>query len=124
MSLIEAPQLSGVIDLNELMTRCLNNLDFAERMLHLFENRCGEDLVELQRAFDQGDIEKARRVSHRFAGASANAAAGRLHGRANELRNDLREGSLEAARPRLKELRQEWQRFTEAMSSQQVDREA
>ncbi len=117
MSLIDTPSLSGVIDLDELMTRCLNNLDFAERMLHLFENRCGEDLIELERAFDQGDIEKARRVSHRFAGASANAAAGRLHGRATELRNELREGSLDTARPRLNQLRQEWQRFSEAMSS-------
>ncbi|MBX9791228.1 MAG: Hpt domain-containing protein [Pirellulales bacterium] len=124
MAKIDAANLSGVIDLNELMTRCLNNLEFAERMLTLFENRCGDDLTELERAFEQGDVEKARRVSHRFAGASANAAAGRLHGRATELRNDLREGSLDAARPRLHELRQEWQRFTEAMSSPPLVRQA
>ena len=124
MSRIDAANDFGVIDRNELMTRCLNNLEFAERMLNLFESRCGEDLAELERAFEQGDIEKARRISHRFAGASANAAAARLHGRATELRNDLREGSLDAARPRLQELRQEWQRFAEAMSSPSLVRQA
>ncbi|MGD9645809.1 MAG: Hpt domain-containing protein [Pirellulales bacterium] len=124
MSLTEAPHLSGVIDVDELMTRCLNNLEFAERMLGLFQNRCGEDLIELENAFAAGDIDKARRVSHRFAGASANAAACGLHGRAAELRNDLREGSLETARPRLAQLREEWQRFNEAMALQQLVRES
>lgn len=119
MKLAEASNLTEVIDVNELMTRCLNNLDFAERMLGMFLNHCGADLAELDRAFDAGDLETARRVSHRFAGASANAAATRLHGRATQLRSELRAGSMEAARPCLQELHQEWRRFTAAMSPEQ-----
>ena len=120
MKLADATSLTGVIDFNELMTRCLNNLDFAERMLNMFLNHCGDDLVQLDRAFDAGDIETARRVSHRFAGASANAAATQLHVRATQLRSELRAGSMEAARPCLHELHQEWQRFAAAMSPEQL----
>ncbi len=119
MKLADATSLTGVIDVNELMTRCLNNLDFAERMLNLFWNHCGADLAELDRAFDAGDIDTARRVSHRFAGASANAAATRLHVRASQLRSELRAGSLDAARPCLHQLQQEWHRFAAAMSPHQ-----
>lgn len=123
MSLANVQGLSEVIDYHELLTRCLNNLSFAERMLALFQNRCGEDLAELERAFDQGDLELSRRLAHRLAGASANAAAFGVQSRAAELRRAISDNDLERSRQSLNELRHEWNRFTAAMSSEQLTHE-
>ncbi len=118
MSLETLQGLSSVIDHDALLTRCLNNLDFAERMLALFLEHCGEELIHLDQAFDKGDMEAVRRISHRFAGASANAAAFGLQARAAELRRAANDGSLDEALNCLVDLRQEWHRFTMAMSNQ------
>lgn len=120
MSLENAQQLSSVVDCDELLTRCLNNLAFAERMLALFQNRCGEDLSELEAALDAGDMERVRRVAHKLAGASANAAAFGLQARAADLRHAACDSSLDHTRQCLTELQGEWLRFNEALSTDQA----
>ncbi|MBL9125589.1 MAG: Hpt domain-containing protein [Planctomycetaceae bacterium] len=119
MSLEHAESLSSVINCDELLTRCLNNIEFAERILALFQNRCGEDLSDLERAFERGDMDSVRRLSHRLAGASANAAAFGLQSCAANVRHAASDGSLDQARQRLHELRGEWERFTSAMATAQ-----
>lgn len=112
--------LSEVVDCDQLVTRCLNNLDFAERMLTLYENKCGEELVELERALDRGDLEAVRKIAHRFAGASANAAAFSLQAKASELRHAADAGSSQKATDCMTQLRQEWSRFTAALCQDQA----
>ena len=116
MSLESLEGLSSVIDHHALLTRCLNNLAFAERMLTLFQARCGEELLELEQAVKKGDMESVRRISHRLTGASANAAAPGLQARASDLRHAADDGSLEKASECLVELRREWHRLTDAMA--------
>jgi HPt (histidine-containing phosphotransfer) domain-containing protein len=119
MSLESLQGLSSVINHNELLARCLNNLDFAERMLALFQGRCGEELADLQQAFDEGNMDSVRRVAHRLAGACANAAAFGLQARAADLRHAASDGSRDKVSQCLVELQREWHRFTAAMSTDQ-----
>src|SRR5262245_7493911 len=78
MSLTNTERLSSVVDYEELVTRCLNKIDFAERMLTLFQSHCGKELAVLEQACEAADLEAVRRISHRLAGAAANAAANGL----------------------------------------------
>jgi HPt (histidine-containing phosphotransfer) domain-containing protein len=119
MSRASLESLSSVIDHRALLTRCLNKLDFAERMLALFQSRCGEELEELDQAFEKADLEAVRRISHRLGGACANAAAFGLQACATDLRHAANDGSLDKASQCLAELRREWDRFTTVMSAEQ-----
>lgn len=113
-------ELSSVVAYNELLTRCLNNVDFAERMLALFQERCAEDLSELDRAFEKNDLEALRRLAHRLAGAAANAAAFGLKAKAAELRVAATEGASERIQECLAGLRQEWMRLQNALSAERT----
>ncbi len=110
-------RLATVVDYDELVTRCLSNLDFAERMLALFQNHCGEELVVLEQAYEAGNLEALRLTAHRLAGAAANAAAFGVQGCAADLRRAASSGSLEQAGQSLVELQREWRRFNDAMAT-------
>ena len=115
MSIGQLERLSSVIDQQELMTRCLNRLDFAERMLTLFHDQFGEELNQLEQAFDDGNLASVGKIAHRLQGACANAAATGLQSRAAELRNAVNKGSRDETSQRLSDLQSEWQRFSTAM---------
>src|SRR4051812_46752944 len=97
MSLESLQALDSVIDHQALLTRCLNKVDFAQRMLALFEGRCAEELKELDQAMEKNDLESVKRISHRMAGACANAAASKLQHCATELRHAVDGGSMDKA---------------------------
>ena len=110
---------SLVIDYQQLLVRCLNNLAFSERMLSLFQTQCEQEMACLEQAFQQGNAESVRRIAHRLAGASANAAAFGLQRSAAELRVAAADGLNEKATESLDRLRLEWRRLGEEMSSHQ-----
>lgn len=107
--------LSSVIDEKALLARCLNNIEFAERILKLFHGRCEADLTELDQAIQSGDLESVARISHRLMGASANAAAQGLHARAADLKRAAEDCSLTEASHCVETLRDEWQRLAAAL---------
>jgi HPt (histidine-containing phosphotransfer) domain-containing protein len=117
MPLDNPNDMASVIDQKALLTRCMNRLDFVERMLTLFQDQCGLEVAELEQAFDNGDMNSVRRIAHRLAGASANAAAIGLQARAAQLRLAADDGSREKTSQCLVELQREWHRFTEARSA-------
>lgn len=118
MSPDDLKKLSSVIDSRALMARCLNNLEFAQRILTMFEGRCETELAELDQALEQGDIESIRRIAHRLTGTCANAAAFEMQACASKLKHAADDCSIEETSDCLQELRREWQRFSEVMSSQ------
>jgi HPt (histidine-containing phosphotransfer) domain-containing protein len=118
MSPDDLKKLSAVIDSRALMARCLNNLEFAQRILTMFEGRCETELAELDQALEQGDIESIRRIAHRLTGTCANAAAFEMQACASKLKHAADDCSIEETSDCLQELRREWQRFSEVMSSQ------
>jgi HPt (histidine-containing phosphotransfer) domain-containing protein len=107
-------RLSEVIDEKALMTRCLDNLEFAERILKLFHGRCEADLVELEKAIESGELDAVSRVAHRLTGACANAGAFGLQSRAADLKNAAGEVTAENIAAAFGELRKEWSRFDAA----------
>jgi HPt (histidine-containing phosphotransfer) domain-containing protein len=112
----KAERLSSVVDYDQLVTRCLNKLDFAERMLTLFQSHCGDELAVLEREFAEGNLESVRLIAHRLGGAAANAAAFGLQSCAGELRVAASSGSREQTETSLVNLQREWRRFNAAIT--------
>jgi HPt (histidine-containing phosphotransfer) domain-containing protein len=107
--------LSAVIDSQALLARCLNNLDFVERILTLFEDRGTVELNNLDEALAAGDVETVGRIAHRLAGACANAAAHDLQICAANVRKAVNKNSLEEAAECVEELHRKWDCFSKVM---------
>jgi len=119
MSLKTLHDLASVIDYEALLNRCLNNLDFAESMLALFQGHGGEELAEIERACSNGNMQAVSQIAHRFHGACANVAAHGLQARVTELRTAVLDGASEKTTHCLAELQREWQRFITAVATPQ-----
>ena len=116
MSPEDFQNLSSVIDSKALLARCLNNLDFAERILTMFEGRCETELKELDEALQRGDVESLRRIAHRLSGTCANASAFEMQTCAAKLKRAADESSLPKASECLQDLRREWRRLADVLS--------
>jgi HPt (histidine-containing phosphotransfer) domain-containing protein len=117
MSLQSLQALESVIDHDALLMRCLNKIDFAERMLALFQERCIEEMSDLVGAVERRDLEAVRKIAHRMSGACANAAAFGLQSRVTELRKAADGGSIDEVVERMDALELEWDRFTAAVTA-------
>ncbi|NQT40303.1 MAG: Hpt domain-containing protein [Planctomycetes bacterium] len=104
-------QAATVLDIEDLMTRCLGNIEFAGRVLAKFQESGDEHLAELEQAVASQDTEAVAQLAHRLKGASANAAAPGLCARAAEIESAARQRSLREIPARLENLRHEWSRF-------------
>lgn len=105
-------QGEAALDVQELLNRCMGNLDFAERILEKFQSRFDADFAELEQAMDAQDSAAAARVAHRLKGASATAAAHGLRQQAATIEELARQQCLAEIPSRLEDLRHEWARFS------------
>jgi HPt (histidine-containing phosphotransfer) domain-containing protein len=103
-------------DYEQLLARCMGNIEFAERVLDKFQQRFAGDLDELDRLLEARQSEGLARLAHRLKGASANVSAPRLQARAARLEELARAERLDEACPVLEELRGEWSQFVGALS--------
>lgn len=104
-------------DMQDLLNRCLGNLEFVERVLAKFLVRFDDDIVEIERALAAKDVDAIARIAHRLKGSSATAGARGIRDRAAEI-EELAQGRIISEIPaRLEELRKEGVRFTESTSS-------
>lgn len=103
-------------DLQELVNRCLGNIEFAERVLAKFQARFGDDIAMLEHAITAEDADTTASIAHRLKGASATAAAKGIQTLAAEIEQLARNRSLEELPTHLQQLRREWSRFTESAS--------
>ena len=108
---------TSAFDFQELLDRCLGNLEFAERVLAKFQSRFDDDLVEIEQALDAKDADAVARVAHRLKGASATAAANGIRDQAAKIEDLARNHHVEEIPTRLQELRNECSRFAETVSS-------
>lgn len=120
MTCMKTDELSDVIDVDDLMTRCLGNLTFAERILNVFQDRCDADLADLEQAIEAHDLEQIGRIAHRLKGACANAAARSMQEKAADLWSAASKGSWEGVSERFGELRREWAHSEAAMASSRL----
>lgn len=110
-------QTASALDLDELVDRCMGNLEFVDRVLTKFQQRFGENLDELERAAAQEDTEQVVLIAHRLKGESASVAAGALRDRAGEIEALARAGHTSNIPDCLRRLRGDWALFAESVSA-------
>ncbi len=98
-------------DADDLVARCMGNIEFAQRIITKFRNNCEEDLAELERALDARETETVAAVAHRLKGASANASVPRLQAKAAVVEEAARARAWEKLPGDMESLRHEWCRF-------------
>ena len=108
-------QTAMVIDVEDLMDRCLGNIDLARRILVVCQEFGDENLAGLKEAIAAKDAEAIARLAHGLKGASANAAALGLRAQAAEIEHAARQCSLNEMPACLEKLRHEWSRFNSAV---------
>jgi HPt (histidine-containing phosphotransfer) domain-containing protein len=101
---------SDVLNLQELQDRCMGNIELMQRVLGKFQQRIPEELAELEKALELGDMAQIARVAHRVKGSSANVSARGIEQAAVEIENSSREGRIEDVSSHIEHLRAEWVR--------------
>ena len=96
---------------DELVQRCMGNIDFASRILRKFADRFSEDLVDLEEGIAAKDCDGVARTAHRLKGTSANASAVHLRAIAEELEDLARCGELEPLSKCVDDLVSAWDEF-------------
>lgn len=87
MSLINQEPI--VLELWELMNRCLGKPELAARVIQRFEKQLISDIDRISNALDIADYNLAREVTHRLKGAAANVAAHGLRDQAHSLESAI-----------------------------------
>ncbi len=124
MEITSIDPTSAVFNHDELIARCMGNLDFAERILNKFQERCNQDVDELEREFRVRNIGAVTCLAHRIKGAAANVSAPRLQACAAAIESFGRAEQFPEIQHRLEQLRNEWSRFVDSVESLNSPQEA
>lgn len=100
--------LDGYINVDDLVKRCMGNLDFATRILGMLNDRCEADLGELEAALSDYDPQKIAKISHRLKGALANSGAYNLCQQAAKVCENAPTSTREEIADQVTQLRREW----------------
>lgn len=120
MTTNQIDNLASVINVDDLMSRCMGNLEFVERILTIFHSRCEADLQELEAAIVASDLVQVQRISHRLKGACANAGASSLSARASELWTAANKEFTDVVAARFAQFKQEWNQCAEILGHEQA----
>jgi HPt (histidine-containing phosphotransfer) domain-containing protein len=104
---IERPPLAY----DQLLERCLGNVEFAERILARFLSKFDEDFARLEEGVAAGNEQAVASTAHRLKGSSANVAAADLARVMSEIEQLGRQGDWTQIAARLDEVRREWTRL-------------
>ena len=100
-----------VVNGEELLERCMGNLDFAERILQAFQESFPEELAELEKALELEDFEELALVAHRIRGSSGNVAAEDMQQTAAEIEQLCRGGYADEVPAQIDRLRCQWGKY-------------
>ena len=81
------------ITVDELMSRCMGELDFARNILQSFVESCPEQLEQIRLGIENGDAASLARMVHRLKGTAATVAARPLRQSLEELESLIRNES-------------------------------
>ncbi len=98
------------IDRVALLARCMDNAQFAERLLEKYKQEAANYLNQLEKHFEAGDAERFSLAAHSLKGGSALVAAEELRSTSAALEAMGRAETLHDARPLLDRLRVEFER--------------
>jgi ammonium transporter, Amt family len=105
-----APVGASPLNVGELCARCMNNVEFTQRILLKFQDRVAEDLACLTRTITDGKMDEAARLAHSLKGSAANLAAPAVRSVAAEIETLSRAGDAAQVEEALRRLRAEVER--------------
>jgi HPt (histidine-containing phosphotransfer) domain-containing protein len=103
------------VELEELLARCVGNMDFAQRVLDQFLSCFGDDIDRLERHFESHEPEELARIAHAMKGAAATVAAHALAHQIAGIEEMARAQRMDHISTRLAEVRDEWSRVSESI---------
>lgn len=106
-----------VLDVEELLGRCMGNIQLAERVVAKFLQGFGAEVAQIEEGLAAEDAEQVVRLAHRLKGTAANVSALGLREQMAEIEMLGRQQRISEIPARLERLRSEWVRFEEAASS-------
>lgn len=112
--------LEGFIHVDDLVKRCMGNLDFATRILGMLNDRCEVDLAELEQAIQDYDPQRVAKVAHRLKGALANSGAYNLCQRAAAICENAPASTQEELAQQVTQLRTEWDDLASLLEETEV----
>ncbi len=104
-------------DVDDVLKRCMGNVQFLKRMLDKFSVRAIQDLEQLVAVVTAGDAAKTASAAHTFKGVAANLSARSLQDLAARLETMARDGDLGQATECIDQLRAELDRCLTAIPS-------
>lgn len=119
MTIQSLSRYSDVLDVDDLMNRCLGNIDFACRVLQLLSERCESDLNGLERAAADSDFDQLYLISHRLKGALANASATGMSRLADEVCAASKSCNESDSLSKTQALRGQWDEFVSMLREEQ-----
>gem|GEM_PF-3495103 len=117
MATTETNTVKTPIAYDELAARCLERIDFIERVLHSFSDRFVEDLEQLERYVETEDVQAIARLAHRMKGACGNTAAQELHEQVSRIERLAREDRFAEILPSIAGIHLAWTNFCQAMTN-------
>ncbi len=103
-------QESVPLDVQELLERCMGNIDLAQRVLSKLQSRFDEDMLDLENALSAENSQLIASIAHRLKGAASNVAAHDLQKCVAMIEESARKNSLKNVAIQLEQLRTEWSR--------------
>lgn len=103
------------IRFEDLVERCMGNIDLATRLLNQSQDLLVDDLQTLQLCDASEEPNEVARLAHRLKGATANVGAYALSDVLARIEQHGRTGQTETVPGCLLELDSEWTRFTECV---------
>ena len=92
----ETSRSTQVLDMQQLLDRCMGSLELAERCLVRFEQKLRADVESVQQCVDGDDRPELAQIAHRVKGSAATVAAEGLAKTAGALEDYARgEGAVE-----------------------------
>lgn len=98
------------LNFDELRNRCMGNLNLVHRVLSKFQKRLPEELAEMNKALERGDMGRIAHIAHRVKGTSASVSAKGLALAAAEIEDLSRAGRATDIPARIEHFRDEWEK--------------
>ncbi|MBX3433132.1 MAG: Hpt domain-containing protein [Pirellulales bacterium] len=104
-----------VIEFDELLDRCLGNLELMERAIEAFVAQFPAELDQVEDALARGCKTEAAAVAHRMKGSASNISATALVTEIANLETASLRSSGDCATQSCSRLRSEWERLLQAI---------
>ena len=98
----------------------MGNIQLAQRALGKFQQRMPQEITDLEKALELQDTDQIACIAHRLKGTSASISAIGLQQAAGELEDLGHAGRMAELPAGFERLRNEWERYNQAIASSEI----